>query len=43
MPGLIPLLALLALLLVIVSAVGKAPLWIAVLLLCVILLIQVWR
>ncbi|HEX2594705.1 MAG TPA: hypothetical protein VHL34_24595 [Rhizomicrobium sp.] len=42
MIGLIPLLALLATGLTVASAAGKAPLWTAVFVLCVICLIQVW-
>lgn len=40
--GLIPLLALVAFIVTVVSAVGRAPLWVAVLLLTVIVLLQVW-
>lgn len=39
---LIPLLVLLALLVTVVSAAGRAPLWAAVLLLCVALLVMTW-
>ena len=41
--GVIPLLALLAFIVTVVSAIGKAPLWVAVLLLSVVLLLQVWQ
>jgi hypothetical protein len=41
--GLIPLLALLAILCCLASAIGRLPLWVAVLLLCLVLLLQVWR
>lgn len=45
MPALIPLLAIVALIVTIVAAAGHkfAPLWVAVLLLCIITLLQTWK
>lgn len=43
MLALMPLLALLALVCAVAAGAGKAPLWVAVILLCVITLLQVWR
>lgn len=39
---LIPLLALIALGCAVVAATGRAPLWVATVLLCIVLLMQVW-
>lgn len=41
--GLIQLLALLSLGTAIAAAAGRCPLWVSVVLLCIVLLIQVWR
>jgi len=41
--GLLPLLALLALLVTVVSATGKVPLWIPLLLVSLTLLMSVWQ
>jgi hypothetical protein len=38
-----PLLVLFSLICCLASAAGKLPLWVAVLLVCIVLLLQVWR
>jgi hypothetical protein len=43
MPTLLPLLALTAFVCAIAAAAGKCPLWVSVVVLCVIVLLQVWR
>jgi len=43
MISLIPLLAVIALGLAVGAAVGKVPIWVSVFLLCIIVLLQVWR
>lgn len=43
MPALIPLLVILALIVAVLSAIGKAPLWPSVVLVCVALLVLTWR
>lgn len=43
MIGLIPLLVLGAFVVTLASAIGRAPLWVAVILITLVLLLQVWR